>query len=188
MLVVCYADISSVKDYHPLIKKIHKNRLEYINTITYMPRRIQGIYSWWLLGKTLESINLDINSFDFDVDNNGRWFEKTSSFIFSISHSHNVVCVALSTSGAVAIDVEECRDKILGVSKLFPEVNTKTPTREIVRELTRRWTERECRIKEPLLNNLENFYVSDNEFNNYCITIGYNGKNCCNGIIKVDID
>ncbi len=188
MLVVSYADISSEKDYQPLIKKIHKKRLEYINSISCVERKKQSVYSWWLLGKALESINLDITSFDFDVDSNGRWFEKTSSFVFSISHSKNIVCVALSINSPVAIDVEECGNKILGVSSLFPEINPKKSTVENIRDLTKKWTERECRIKEPLLNSLESFYVNDNKLNNYCITIGYIGENSCNGIVKVNID
>lgn len=188
MIYVCYADISSVQNYQSKLQSFCKARLEYVNSINFLPRKKQSICAWILLEKALSCNDLDILNFEFCVEQKGKWFEKNNSFYFSISHSKNIVCVALSDT-PVAIDVEQCDEKLLNVARLFQDVELINVPKEDIRNLSIKWTERECSIKEPNLTLFSNFFVKNCEGIDYCISVASNDKHLLeNSIVKEIID
>ena len=188
MIYVCYADISSVKNYQSKLETFCKARREYLNSISFLPRRKQSACAWALLQKALLTSNLDMSNFDFCLDQNGKWFEKNNSFYFSISHSKNIVCVALSNT-PIAIDVEKCDEKLLCVSKLFPDVKLTNINSKDICNLSIKWTERECSLKQQNLTIFNNYFVKDSENLDYCISVSSNDNLLLkNSIVKEIID
>lgn len=67
--------------------------------------RRQKYYAWKLLGYALQrSLGYKIEEMTFCKEKNGKW--TTPSCVFSLSHSHGVVAVAVS-NGEVGVDVEK---------------------------------------------------------------------------------
>ena len=71
--------------------------------------RRQKYYVWKLLEYALwQSLALDIRTLEFSKTKNGKW--TVQDCCFSLSHSHNVVAVAIS-SGEIGVDVERIDEK-----------------------------------------------------------------------------
>ena len=186
-MIISYLDVTSIENIEELIRSFPKKRIEYINSISFPKRRAQSICVWALFERALSKLFLDGKSFEFDVDKNGKWFEKNNAFYFSLSHSKNIVCVAISLEGPIAIDVESCDDKLLGVEKLFPTIEKNQEGK--IKLLAKEWTKRECSIKENKLKLYNSFFVNDSKNYEYCITVSSNvSKVLKSEIIKLNIE
>lgn len=139
-----------VKVYYSIIKNISFNRGNYIfqcekrnayvNSITDVKRKNQSAFAWRLL----EYATKNYKNVDFDLLDDGRWVDNNQSVKFSLSHSDNVVVVAISDDD-IGVDVEKCTDKILKIKyKLIS--NDSNSINDIV-ELTSLWAKKESEFK-----------------------------------------
>ena len=80
-------------------------RQDEINTCASERVKRQKYYAWKLLAYALQDgFGVDINTLSFSKGKNGKW--TSPSFSFSLSHSKDVVAVAISKN-AIGVDVEK---------------------------------------------------------------------------------
>jgi hypothetical protein len=78
-------------------------------------KRKQSFFVWKLLEYALNDIG--VKSFNFSFDN-GRWFLTNNEVYFSLSHSFDMVAVAIS-SQFIGVDIEIVSDKLLKLQKRY---------------------------------------------------------------------
>jgi 4'-phosphopantetheinyl transferase len=140
MLKIYYIDISNFFYDENLLTKISPFRKDYILSINDSTRKKQSLYVWLLLEFVLKSLNVKIKS-NLSI-NNGKWFLIDESCFFSLSHSNNIVCIAISDKN-VGVDVEICSDKTIKTTKkYFKEVAFSDNNLYI-----QKWTEKEAMYK-----------------------------------------
>lgn len=182
MIKVFYTDISSVEidAEYPSIASETRNR--YICSITDKSRKKQSVYVWKLLEYVSAMFGVDADC--FSVDGNGKWSCSDNSFNFSLSHSADMVAVAVSVSEKIGVDIEKCSEKILKTAKAsFPNEITEA---DKIKFLTVKWTEKESSykagIKSGRFNSIE---VADSDKNRYILTVC--ADDCEAEFIKTDV-
>ena len=83
--------------------------------------KIERVYAYGLLVKILGDFGLSAKMLDEKLlfDKKGKPFVEDSRFEFSVSHTDGMVAVALSTDGAVGVDIEKAdKDKEEKISKI----------------------------------------------------------------------
>ncbi len=169
MVEIFYSDISQISSENLNFQDFCSLRQQYIQSISDRLRKKQSVCVWKLLLKALKLLDI---SFDqgFCV-NDGKWSLVNSNYHFSLSHSNNIVVVAISDED-VGVDVEMFSEKLLRISKLlFPKQKIEKDKIKI-NILAKLWTKRECEIKNS--NNKQKFYsreVLDSQGNKYVIGV-----------------
>ena len=178
---VYYANIANKKCEQSSINSLASIRAEYVDSIRDANRKKQSLWVWKLLEFSFKKI---FGHADFDFSYNGDFFSVNNDNVnFSLSHSKNIVVVAISEK-KVGVDVEICSNKILKLNGKI-DVLTTEQNYNLIDKLTLAWTEKESLFKAK---NCKKFHhVKINEFNdNYFITV------CCDcddvEFIKVELD
>lgn len=159
---------SFVKNYD-IFKKItisDKARAEYVSSISSEKRKLQSIAVWKLLEYALKK-DYSVLDGKFVVNKNGAWALETTKPYFSLSHSDNLIAVAVSDNFQVGVDCEIISPKILKVKKLFSNLKENEFTED---KLTLEWTKKESLYK----NNKGYNYLSNKIFSNgnyYYVTV-----------------
>ena len=175
MLKILYCDISKVKLGTVENLELPKLRKEYVLKITDEKRKIQSILVWKLLEYALSSFNL--TNFEFFQDKSGKWsLENGEKINFSLTHSHNIVAVAVSDEGSVGLDVEKISEKIVPTKKLYTanEINTTLkayPNFNIEEILTFLWTKKESAFKSNINYGFYTEKITDEAKNRYILTV-----------------
>ena len=170
MLKIVYGDISFCKTDSDLSQSYNDFSLEraaYVKSIKDDKKRQQSFYVWKLLVKILKE-NFD-KDFEIGVID-GKWYDISGSVNFSLSHSNNIVAVAVSDEVELSIDVEMISDKILQLKNNCKYKHIQ-PNK---RSLTTEWTKNECKIKSVNVNEFYHFYIDDEMKNEYVLTVGLN--------------
>ncbi len=174
MVKVFYSDISNLNDNIDYEEFCPARKL-YINSFSNSLRRKQSIYVWKLLLKVLELNKISFNG--FFVENN-KWGLAQSQYHFSLSHSNNIVAVALSDK-EVGVDVEMFSEKLLKVCKrLFPrqKIPKNKTENTFFGEL---WAKKECQVKNKQQNQLFSSHtVTDLLNNKYILGVISQDKIC----------
>lgn len=160
MTLVLYTDITKAREDDCLIDDFCASRKAYIREIADDKRRKQSIFVWKLLLYALRACGMD--GADFHC-RDGKW--TISGTNFSLSHSGNIVAVAVDAKGVVGVDVEALSDKLSLLSKKFGSDLA-------VSELAYRWCEGECKTKS--LSNKGFFYkysISDAVGTEYLLVV-----------------
>ena len=141
-----------VKKIPELIEgKIHcKSRQIEIDSCTNQKVKLQKFYAWSLLEFGAKELGFEPKLINFSKNKNGKW--SCNQFYFSISHSNNIVAVAISDK-PIGIDIQkDCdlkndffADKILTPNELY-DYNT---LREELKHdyLLEKWTQKESIYK-----------------------------------------
>ena len=168
MTQVFYVDISScdIKDSDML--SLAPLRRSYVNTITDDIRKKQSVLVWKLLIYALKRVKKEVVDFQFDLLDNGKWLLKNCDLEFSLSHSKNIVTVAVSDR-EVGVDVECCQDKIKKAKNML--IKTEKCGDVSVLELTRLWTEKECKIKAKNGKIMSGITIDDLHNNKYYCSV-----------------
>ena len=175
MFKILYCDISKVKLGTVENLELPKLRKEYVLKITDEKRKIQSILVWKLLEYALSSFNL--TNFEFFQDKSGKWsLENGEKINFSLTHSHNIVAVAVSDEGSVGLDVEKISEKIVPTKKLYTanEINTTLkayPNFNIEEILTFLWTKKESAFKSNINYGFYTEKITDEAKNRYILTV-----------------
>lgn len=176
MLKVYYWDISDIKISELNLINFPKVRLDYINSISNEDRKKQSICVWFLLNKVLEILDYDVANIDFNVSEDGKWSVDQNLFYFSLTHSLNIVAVAISDS-AVGIDVELFSNKILKLEKKLLKQSENISIEEKIENLTKCWTEKEAIYKANKKLPSQFVKLFDDKGNVYGLSIA-NIENC----------
>ena len=170
MVKVWYADVNSCLFNGLNLEDFCESRKAYINSINNVTLKNQSLLVWKLLLFAFNQLGYDTKDMIFERADNGKWFVKNIDINFSLSHSHNIVAVVISTDGDVAIDVEKCSDKILKVEKLFV-IDKKLDFKEKIKVLSKLWTEKECLLKSKNSRFFYGEYITDSFGEDYNLSI-----------------
>lgn len=146
-------------------------RNEYISSITDENRKKQSYFVWKVLEKQLTTLGVNIN--DNFVNNNGKWSLRYGDINFSISHSKNIVCVALSDN-KIGVDVEKIDNKILKLEKKLVVDGCKSEEEKII-ALTSKWTAKEALIKSNNHGDCNYLIIKDANNEKYVVCVASNG-------------
>ncbi len=179
VIKVFYCDISGITDYKKLIQTLPKIRKDYVLSIKDEHRQKQSVLVWKLLESCLANhYNVKNPYFEF---NGTTWCLQNSELRFSLSHSKNIVSVAISKN-LVGVDVQICDVKILRIKEKLCcdyEIND-------VEALTEIWTKKESLFKSGKGDNFHTQKLLDALGNNYLLTV------CCDDndvkFINVDVN
>ncbi|MBO5068716.1 MAG: hypothetical protein J6C62_10035 [Clostridia bacterium] len=141
-------------------------RKDYVNAITDSERKRQSAYVWMLLQKALADIKVDGN---FSVDSKGRWRIIEGGARFSLTHSGNIVAVAVGNSEYLGVDVEKCAEKVLKLQSKLGDY--KATNMSNIEYLTREWTKKESAYKAGKKCDFYSRKVFDKIGNEYFITL-----------------
>lgn len=164
-------------------------RDEEINLATSEKVKKQKFFTWKLLQSALKELGFNADEIEFFKSENGKW--SSNKFHFSMSHSHNLIAVAISDC-PVGIDLEMIKpiDERLALKILNYEELSKFSTlceKEKSKYLILKWTEKEsifkslnqsvCRYKELSKNNKTLTSQSVAVYNsNYFLTVCHDEK------------
>ncbi len=176
---VSEADYCNYKDVQCLVRK------KYINSIRDPKRKKQSFFVWKLL-EYVSKKQFGCDKIDGEAEQNGKWRIKGVDFKFSLSHSDNIVAVAVSDA-SVGVDVEKYSDTIMKVRKFLLKNGEKDCCCD-TEKLILLWTERESFFKCSKNNVCENLYfsnknITDRHGNNYCC--GVCGKEHCTEFYEI---
>ena len=163
---VLYADITNCELCQEEIDAFHRIRKDYVNAITDPERKRQSAYVWMLLIKALTDIKVDGN---FSVDSKGRWRIIEGGAKFSLTHSGNIVAVAVGNSEFLGVDVEKCDEKVLKLQSRLGDY--KTSNMSNIEYLTREWTKKESAFKAGKKCEFYSRKVFDKIGNEYFLTL-----------------
>ena len=169
MIKIFYADVNSVKKrFGTLINS--PSRQEYLISITDENRYRQSLAVWQLLEFVLAKY-FNLWSPGFIKTESGRWQVLNSSVKFSLTHSKNLVAVAVSDKGEIGLDIEKITDKVLKLKKRYKLIETEN-LEEMSRILTEKWTEEESLYKSGLQDGFFKTEIVADCFNEmYAITV-----------------
>lgn len=174
MVKIYYLDISILPSENYDFDGFCEERIRYVNGIKDATRKKQSYYVWKLLLRALSLLGFDLNAFSFSMNKEGRWIDCSSLVNFSLSHSKNLVCVAICDS-EISVDVELVSNKIFGVKKLLVGDNTKEGSCDYDEHLlTKKWTIFECQKKLSTIKNTKSFSLLDDNGLTYILSVGNN--------------
>ncbi len=158
MVKIYYATIDGVRVDGNLINTLPRLRRDYVLSIKDDLRRKQSVFVWKLLENVLKNNFGLISGYDF-TENNGEWSLENSKLKFSLSHSKEIVAVAVC-DGPVGVDVELCSNKILKLKSMFP---SDASCEDEIERLAILWTQRESAYKAKINGK---FFTKNITFNN----------------------
>ena len=163
MCVIYLLDIEDliINNYSSVI---NKQRKEYICSIKNKGRKKQSFFVWKLLEFALKNIGVRNPSFE---NNNGKWSLVNGEVKFSLSHSRNMVAVAIDDNN-VGVDIELISDKLLPLEKRY---NTNLMDFDKLLYLSRCFTEEEAKFKAEMDINTKSYIVEDKKGNKYSLSV-----------------
>ena len=125
MLKVFFSDISGAAGVENA-EILCRVRKEYTDGIKEPYRKRQSVLVWKLLEYVFYRY-FSIKDVVFSLDKSGKWTSDQTDLFFSLSHSGNIVAVAVSDSERTGVDVEKVSEKIFKlVNKLLINGNKST--------------------------------------------------------------
>lgn len=167
MAKIYYCDISNciiTNDY----KGISADRYNYIVRLKDKERKLQSYFSSKLLEFALNEVGVDF-SCGFS-ENNGEWSLISNEILFSISHSNNLVVIALSSDN-IGVDVEKFDKKVLLLEKKYSPSIKLNKNEEKIEYYLKMWTKREANFKSKNRGK-DNYFVLEDSNSKYmlCVT------------------
>lgn len=139
---VYFSDITNYEYCQDTVDSFNMIRKDYINSITDPERKRQSTFVWMLLEKALLDLNVHGN---FSVDSKGRWRIIEGGAKFSLTHSGNIIAVAIGDAEYIGVDVEKCSEKVLKLQAKLGDFKTNNLSN--IEYLTREWTRKESAFK-----------------------------------------
>lgn len=140
MLKIYWADVTDLEFCEKDINSLQPERISYLKSINDDNRKKQSYFVWKLLDFAVKKNNISCR---FVASSNGKWIDEKDEIKFSLSHSKNMVAVALGDSD-VGVDVE-CVGAKINKHKIKMFGNDAAKKSE--EDLVRLWTEKESRFK-----------------------------------------
>ncbi len=190
MLKVYYSDISDLQVPDDEISLLSNERREYIKSIKNEKSRKQSYYVWLLLERAVKELFPDGNNFNYCVSE-GKWECVGNPFYFGLSHSCDIVAVALSDTDSVGIDVEKISDKIIKLKDKLLKASEKEYFKSNkgknneAEKLTFIWCRKESRYKRGKDGIFSEFTVCGNNSEEYSLIVC--GNRQCDEISKITL-
>lgn len=165
MLKIYFCETTSISVENELLKVSCLKRNEYLQSITDSKRKKQSFFVWKLLEHVL--IKNGFSNLQFSEDD-GKWKTDCKNLNFSLSHSENIVCVAISDS-SVGVDVEKISDKVKRV--LLKKQNSFDYSNLDSETFTKIWCEKESEFKRGKSGIFSSFKILDKINNDYVLTV-----------------
>ena len=145
MLKIYYSDISEFSIDLQNVNVLSDVRQDYLNSITDSFRKKQSLLVWKLLEIAFQINKIDLPQFYVIND---KWFAKDENVFFSISHSRDIVTVAISDN-PVGIDVEAISNKAVKVCKRLnlSSLGDLCDSFNEIQHCTKSWVEYESQFK-----------------------------------------
>ena len=180
MIFVRYFDLSTLGSKILSASQLSNSRERKVSKYSLLEDRQRMIAAWLLLeNSALSLFNIETKSLELLHLDNGKPYFKGFPFHFNISHSHNVVVVALSEQ-EIGVDVEmidcnkELKERLLSRFTLSGDANEQ-PTREAFFE---RWSIYEADYKltgSDAIDDknyvIETKKITDSENNQYFLAV-----------------
>ncbi len=104
MKKIFYIDISNITLNSINLLNVSEDRLEKANKIKDENKKLQSLISYLLLRYAFSELDIKLEEYEFYYMNN-KPFIKDLNYYFNITHSHNIVAIAISDTN-VGIDCE----------------------------------------------------------------------------------
>ncbi len=143
---------------------IDKLRREYLLSISNENRRKQSYFVWRVLEKALASEKYYNPIFCFD---NGKWMVKGDECYFSLAHSSNVVCCAISKN-PIGVDVELINDKLLRLKNRY---SIEENSGDELLSIAECWTREEARFKASVDNEIKSCVIETSCGERYFLSV-----------------
>lgn len=169
------------EEYSRCLSLMTKERQEYINTVTNQKGRYSSVCAEWCIKELTKDITKkSIEEITIIRDKKGKPYLKDIPFYISISHSDDLVAVAISKN-QIGIDIEKLKDRDLKICRkvctqkeILLMENSSNPTKEFYKI----WTAKEAyfkkvgtgitNLKDISYENIDCIHFIENE---YIITI-----------------
>lgn len=168
---VCFAKIDDkTDDFSDIYPSIRAKEIDSVSNRTV---KAQKIAVWNLLELAIKTFyNLDMKDLTFTKNSFGKW--QTDGFYFSLSHTKNLVCVAISDL-PVGVDVENFSEfikKIKNEEDLFNKITAKEE-KELykspsISRLSAIWTQKESIYKKSGEGVFNPSKIQINQSNVFC--------------------
>ena len=180
MTEVYVLDITNL-ELEQYLKKLPNNFLVQVNKYKEENQRKRSFFSWYLL--YLKFLERKINAFNLKVEFNENGKPLIEGINFNISHSHNLVAVAIS-SHEVGIDLELIEDK--DNSKIAKKIMNEEEYQKYLKNkeyFYKVWTKKEAYLKRKGLaldfalnkdykiDDVVSYYIQDEDDNNYYLSV-----------------
>ena len=137
--------ISYIPNNIVIEKLLSKERNEEIELTSNLEVKTQKYWAWKILELAIvRDLKIDPSTVNFIKDKNGKW--STDNFKFSISHTKNVVAIAISNQ-EVGIDIEEKNRLNNSSDNLKAKILHKKESVKSDLELLELWTKKEAIYK-----------------------------------------
>lgn len=169
-------------------------RLEKLNNMTNVKKIQENIQIEYLLYNLFNKhLNKRIEKLDFIISKQGRPI--FNDLYFNISHSNNLLIIAINTNFDISVDLEYINNKRLVVkNKLYKDSSNKS-----IDDVILDWTKKEAFVKlneMTILSNLKDINIYDTylifdnlksnyesfKYQNYYVTV------CSNNLIELNIN
>lgn len=180
MIEVYILDITNL-ELEQYLKKLPNNFLVQVNKYKEENQRKRSFFSWYLL--YLKFLERKINAFNLKVEFNENGKPLIEGINFNISHSHNLVAVAIS-SHEVGIDLELIEDK--DNSKIAKKIMNEEEYQKYLKNkeyFYKVWTKKEAYLKRKGLaldfalnkdykiDDVVSYYIQAEDDNNYYLSV-----------------
>jgi 4'-phosphopantetheinyl transferase len=180
MIEVYILDITNL-ELEQYLKKLPNNFLVQVNKYKEENQRKRSFFSWYLL--YLKFLERKINAFNLKVEFNENGKPLIEGINFNISHSHNLVAVAIS-SHEVGIDLELIEDK--DNSKIAKKIMNEEEYQKYLKNkeyFYKVWTKKEAYLKrkglaldfalnkDQKIEDVVSYYIQDEDDHYYYLSV-----------------
>lgn len=166
MVKVFYSDITNCEYSSADIDAFPRIRRDYVNGISDSDRKKQSVFVWMLLQLALDDFKVEGN---FSVDSKGRWRIIEGGVKFSLTHSGNIIAVAIGDCDYLGVDVEKCGEKVLKLQTKLGEFRPGNLSN--IEFITREWTKKESAYKATKKCEFYSRKVFDKNGEEYFLTL-----------------
>ncbi len=163
------------------LKKLPRNFLDQVNKYKEDNQRRRSFFSWYLLYLKLVERKINVSNLKVEFNENGK--PLIEGINFNISHSHNLVAVAIS-SHEVGIDLELVEEK--DNEKIAKKIMNEEEYQKYLKNkeyFYKVWTKKEAYLKRKGLaldfalnkdykiDDVVSYYIQDEDDNNYYLSV-----------------
>ncbi|HOC98009.1 MAG TPA: 4'-phosphopantetheinyl transferase superfamily protein [Bacilli bacterium] len=180
MIEVYVLDITNL-ELEKYLKKLPSNFLDQVNKYKEDDQRRRSFFSWYLLYLKLVERKLNVSDLKVVFNENGK--PLIEGINFNISHSHNLVAVAIS-SHEVGIDLELVEEK--NNERIAKKIMNEEEYQKYLKNkeyFYKVWTEKEAYLKrrglaldfalnkDYKIEDVVSYYIQDEDDNDYYLSV-----------------
>ena len=185
MIEVYVLDITNL-ELEKYLKKLPSNFLDQVNKYKEDDQRRRSFFSWYLLYLKLVERKLNVSDLKVVFNENGK--PLIEGINFNISHSHNLVAVAIS-SHEVGIDLELVEEK--NNERIAKKIMNEEEYQKYLKNkeyFYKVWTKKEAYLKrkglslefalnkDQRIEDVASYYIQDEDYNDYYLSVSPSGS------------